>query len=806
MDFGSRTASAMGARVRGSKGDPLWLGHLVKADVPEWEYDPWPAHVQNYVKTSVAQKVVGVCDSTRADIQRIVGDGLANGRSIDEVALDLRGLYAGFSAHRSWRIARTETVAASNYGSHQAALESGWANLKIWSTAKDERVRSLHRALEGERQPLEEPFSNGLQFPGDPAGSAKQVIHCRCAVLYDYDPELEPAVVEPPQAETAEAVSASLAEGTVEFVPGVPPVWAGTSGVHIGGVVFEEVGESEVEALIEKLKPDRKFKTFEATPKKVSGVVLTVVEADGRVWTSRRISAEGSEQATFTQEHFLPGGRRSKPVWHAMHRLYDQTGIVGEVVGHVGDFDAGGGDVTRHMLVRRVAGAPWAAKWPLGKQDPRIVLASLDETVAAVTATRGGFDRDATRLSAYLAEVEKLPGKDLHAKLAAYAKLEPTRALPKELVDELFKPELVKDKKVLDAILEARKQDFGKEHEAPIQLGKIIRDRAEKAFLAAQEAADDRVLNRVRTTSEALVEDRKEAARLAKAQEKAFKAWGKAKADGKSDAVLARLQTDWEAAAKERVLFSPSVSHAELQAHAQEMAKHVRAELAKVREMGTYSYLGKGDVSPKWERVHGASSVTPLGAVSEIADNYPTGWWKRSLEKGPLSYEQKLGARAYYSGRGIGKVTEAHIRMGGRDSSVFGHEFGHRMQASVGQIDGAETSWLAARTGGTTGAVRLKKLLGGGYDADEWCRPDNFDDAYIGKDYALEAAETYGSIPSVERDALPPDHPFLRPGYIRTTPATEVLTMGYQKLYHGDHYGWLDQEHIDLTIGMMAAF
>jgi hypothetical protein len=51
----------------------------------------------------------------------------------------------------------------------------------IWMTQDDERVRPTHVAC-GEQGPVQlgKPFSNGLLYPGDPAGPASEVINCRC--------------------------------------------------------------------------------------------------------------------------------------------------------------------------------------------------------------------------------------------------------------------------------------------------------------------------------------------------------------------------------------------------------------------------------------------------------------------------------------------------------------------------------------------------------------------------------------------------------------------------------------------------
>ena len=55
--------------------------------------------------------------------------------------------------------------------------------VKQWDATLDGLTRESHVAVDGEIRELDEPFSNGLMFPGDPSGGAAEVINCRCAYL-----------------------------------------------------------------------------------------------------------------------------------------------------------------------------------------------------------------------------------------------------------------------------------------------------------------------------------------------------------------------------------------------------------------------------------------------------------------------------------------------------------------------------------------------------------------------------------------------------------------------------------------------
>ena len=88
--------------------------------------------------------------------------------------------------NRAMRIARTEghgvQVQAAVDVQHKAK-EKGADIVKQWDAALDKRTRDSHRQVDGEIRELDEPFSNGMMHPSDPAGGAAEVVNCRCALL-----------------------------------------------------------------------------------------------------------------------------------------------------------------------------------------------------------------------------------------------------------------------------------------------------------------------------------------------------------------------------------------------------------------------------------------------------------------------------------------------------------------------------------------------------------------------------------------------------------------------------------------------
>lgn len=95
---------------------------------------------------------------------------------------------------RGETIARTEAIASLNQSRTEAmrqAIDTGAIRRedvrKVWISTKDGRTRDSHRALDTESVGLDERFSNGLEYPGDPMGDVSEVANCRCVMLTRID-------------------------------------------------------------------------------------------------------------------------------------------------------------------------------------------------------------------------------------------------------------------------------------------------------------------------------------------------------------------------------------------------------------------------------------------------------------------------------------------------------------------------------------------------------------------------------------------------------------------------------------------
>lgn len=145
----------------------------------------WLNYMKRFALTEAGDRIKKITETTREVIRKSIDKSITEGLGIDEAAKDLMKEWRGISKARAKVIARTEIVSASNAGSFIGAQSTGLDLQKVWLSTKDSRTRDSHRHLDGEKVEMEEIFSNGLRYPGDPRGSASEVIQCRCTQTYE---------------------------------------------------------------------------------------------------------------------------------------------------------------------------------------------------------------------------------------------------------------------------------------------------------------------------------------------------------------------------------------------------------------------------------------------------------------------------------------------------------------------------------------------------------------------------------------------------------------------------------------------
>nr|DAG08831.1 MAG TPA: minor capsid protein [Caudoviricetes sp.] len=115
-------------------------------------------------------------------ITQEISRGIASSLPYRDIARNI-GNVSGAPLSRAKTIARTEghrIQQTSSRDAQYAAKAKGADVVKQWDAALDGRTRDSHRRVDGEIRELDEKFSNGLMFPGDPSGSAAEVVNCRC--------------------------------------------------------------------------------------------------------------------------------------------------------------------------------------------------------------------------------------------------------------------------------------------------------------------------------------------------------------------------------------------------------------------------------------------------------------------------------------------------------------------------------------------------------------------------------------------------------------------------------------------------
>lgn len=114
-----------------------------------------------------------------------ISRGIATAAMYSEIARNIEG-YARISKNNAMRIARTEAhriQCRATMDACEKAKDKGADVVKQWDASLDGSTRDSHRQVDGEIRELNEKFSNGLMYPGDPSGRAEEVINCRCALL-----------------------------------------------------------------------------------------------------------------------------------------------------------------------------------------------------------------------------------------------------------------------------------------------------------------------------------------------------------------------------------------------------------------------------------------------------------------------------------------------------------------------------------------------------------------------------------------------------------------------------------------------
>lgn len=151
-----------------------------------------------YLNDTKKEAIRKITNTTQEALRKVINDVLdqadTEGWGIDKITSNLykqaKQNLIGNGYARSRAIAQTEVISASNKASEFAAQSTGYEYLKFWSTSGLPNIRPTHIEAEqysNQRDGLKpnETFPNGLLYPGDPNGSAEEIINCRCTIMHE---------------------------------------------------------------------------------------------------------------------------------------------------------------------------------------------------------------------------------------------------------------------------------------------------------------------------------------------------------------------------------------------------------------------------------------------------------------------------------------------------------------------------------------------------------------------------------------------------------------------------------------------
>ena len=126
-------------------------------------------------------------------VNNAITQGIIQGESVDKIAKRLTQQLCTANEKKMRTFARTAVNGAMSAGK-QVQMDDAVKRLKIeivkeWIATLDSRTRDVHRQLDGQQVPHDEPFDSDLgdiMFPGDPQAEPGNVFNCRCTMVKRY--------------------------------------------------------------------------------------------------------------------------------------------------------------------------------------------------------------------------------------------------------------------------------------------------------------------------------------------------------------------------------------------------------------------------------------------------------------------------------------------------------------------------------------------------------------------------------------------------------------------------------------------
>lgn len=137
------------------------------------------AEIQTWLAERSELFAAQITETTFNELREVFKEAFDSDNPRKELISGIEQSYEGYTTHRAETIARTETHGAFQKGNFEGYRQAN-VPTKIWVAVLDGATRASHAGIDGEEVPTDQTFSNGLMFPGDPSGPAREVVNCRC--------------------------------------------------------------------------------------------------------------------------------------------------------------------------------------------------------------------------------------------------------------------------------------------------------------------------------------------------------------------------------------------------------------------------------------------------------------------------------------------------------------------------------------------------------------------------------------------------------------------------------------------------
>lgn len=141
---------------------------------------------QAFIKEKIMQFSFEVNETTLNQLKDEIITGLEHGATHAELAERVNKVFQFAEKYRAMRIARTEVADCENHAILDQWSGSARVEGKEWLHGGGGfEPRPEHVAMGAARETvrISERFSNGLSYPGDPAGGPGEIINCSCTIL-----------------------------------------------------------------------------------------------------------------------------------------------------------------------------------------------------------------------------------------------------------------------------------------------------------------------------------------------------------------------------------------------------------------------------------------------------------------------------------------------------------------------------------------------------------------------------------------------------------------------------------------------